>query len=79
MPSTRSDTRFSGNGLASGRGLPAQRVLRCTGMPPPEYVHTLRLEEAKHMLETTDDSIEDIVAAVGYEDAGFSAGRSDAR
>jgi transcriptional regulator GlxA family with amidase domain len=36
-------------------------------------VHTLRLEEAKQMLEATDDPIEAIASAVGYEDAGFFA------
>jgi transcriptional regulator GlxA family with amidase domain len=34
-------------------------------------VHTLRLEEAKQMLETGDEPIEAIANAVGYEDAGF--------
>jgi len=38
---------------------------------PLEYVHTLRLEEAKHMLETGELPVEAIANEVGYEDAGF--------
>lgn len=48
-----------------------RRFQQATGMPPLEYVHALRLEEAKHMLETTDESIEAIANEVGYEDAGY--------
>jgi transcriptional regulator GlxA family with amidase domain len=36
-----------------------------------EYVHTLRLEEAKQMLETEDSPIEAVANEVGYEDASF--------
>lgn len=56
-------------------GLPERsfkrRFKEATGMGPLEYVHTLRLEEAKQMLEATSDTVESIAAAVGYEDAGF--------
>jgi transcriptional regulator GlxA family with amidase domain len=48
-----------------------RRFQQATGMPPLEYVHTLRLEEAKHMLESGDQPIEAIANEVGYEDAGF--------
>lgn len=48
-----------------------RRFEHATGMSPLEYVHTLRLEEAKQMLESGDDSIEAIANEVGYEDAGF--------
>jgi transcriptional regulator GlxA family with amidase domain len=48
-----------------------RRFQQATGMAPLEYVHTLRLEEAKHMLETTEDPVEAIANEVGYEDAGF--------
>ena len=40
-------------------------------MSPLEYVHTLRLEEAKQMLESGNQQIEAIANEVGYEDAGF--------
>ena len=36
-----------------------------------EYVHTLRLEEAKQMLEAGDLPIEAVANEVGYEDASF--------
>ena len=48
-----------------------RRFRQATGMPPLEYVHTLRLEEAKQMLEATEQPIEAIANEVGYEDAGF--------
>lgn len=48
-----------------------RRFLRETGMSPLEYVHALRLEQAKQQLETGDEPIETIARQVGYEDAGF--------
>jgi len=48
-----------------------RRFQQATGMTPLEYVHTLRLEEAKHMLETGDAPVEAVAREVGYEDAGF--------
>ena len=48
-----------------------RRFEQATGMPPLEYAHTVRLEEAKQMLESGDQPIEAIANEVGYEDAGF--------
>lgn len=48
-----------------------RRFQLATGMSPLEYVHTVRLEEAKQMLESGDESIEAISNEVGYQDAGF--------
>ena len=48
-----------------------RRFEKATGLSPLEYVHTLRLEEAKQMLEAGDEPVEAIANAVGYEDAGF--------
>jgi transcriptional regulator GlxA family with amidase domain len=48
-----------------------RRFRQATGMSPLEYVHTLRLEEAKQMLEASGAPIEAIAGEVGYEDAGF--------
>lgn len=48
-----------------------RRFHQATGMSPIEYVHTLRLEEAKQWLESSDASVETVVEAVGYEDASF--------
>ncbi|HEY8608377.1 MAG TPA: helix-turn-helix domain-containing protein [Noviherbaspirillum sp.] len=48
-----------------------RRFQLATGMSPLEYVHTLRLEESKQMLESGQAPIEAIANEVGYEDAGF--------
>ena len=56
-------------------GLPERTFIRrfakATGLSPLEYVHALRLEEAKQMLETGDNPIEAIALEIGYEDASF--------
>jgi transcriptional regulator GlxA family with amidase domain len=56
-------------------GLPERSFVRrfhkATGMSPLDYVHSLRLEEAKQMLETGALSVEAIADEVGYEDASF--------
>ena len=56
-------------------GLPERsfkrRFSKVTGMSPIDYVHTIRLEEAKQLLETTDAPIEAVADNVGYEDASF--------
>lgn len=48
-----------------------RRFQQATGMSPLKYVHALRLEEAKQMLEATETPIEGIANEVGYEDAGY--------
>lgn len=48
-----------------------RRFQKCTGLSPIQYVHALRLEEAKQLLESTDNSIESIAEQVGYEDSSF--------
>ena len=48
-----------------------RRFQQATGMAPLEYVHALRIEEAKQMLEAGDEPIEAIAHEVGYEDAAF--------
>jgi len=56
-------------------GLPERSFIRrfqkATGLKPLDYIHALRLEEAKQMLETGDLGIEAIADEVGYEDASF--------
>jgi transcriptional regulator GlxA family with amidase domain len=56
-------------------GLPertfVRRFTKATGLSPLDYVHALRLEEAKHLLETTDLPVEAIANDVGYEDTSF--------
>lgn len=48
-----------------------RRFKQATGLAPIEYIHTLRLEEAKQMLESGDQSVEAVAQEVGYEDAAF--------
>ena len=48
-----------------------RRFARATGMAPLEYVHTLRLEESKHLLETGDAPIEAVANEGGYQDPSF--------
>lgn len=50
-----------------------RRFKAATGMGPLEYVHALRIEAAKHLLETTDTAVETIALEVGYEDTSFFA------
>jgi transcriptional regulator GlxA family with amidase domain len=56
-------------------GLPERSFMRrftsATGMTPLDYVHALRLEEAKQMLETGDLPVEAIANEMGYEDTSF--------
>lgn len=63
--------------MARVSGLPERSFKRrfrlATGMAPLEYVHTLRLEEAKQMLERGEGAVEAIASEVGYEDPGFFA------
>ena len=48
-----------------------RRFAKATGLKPIDYVHALRLEESKQMLETTDLPIEAIANEAGYEDTSF--------
>jgi transcriptional regulator GlxA family with amidase domain len=56
-------------------GLPerslARRFRKATGLSPLDYVHTLRLEEAKQLLETERLAVEAIANEIGYEDTSF--------
>ena len=45
-----------------------RRFAAATGHTPIAYVQRIRVERAKRMLETSDESIEEISWAVGYED-----------
>lgn len=50
-----------------------RRFARATRHTPIDYVHTLRLEEAKQLLETTALPVEAVALDVGYQDAAFFA------
>ena len=46
----------------------ARRFRTATSYQPMDYVHAIRIEKAKELLETGTDSIEEIGHKVGYED-----------
>lgn len=63
-------------GMTTASGLAARTFKRrfeaATGYAPLDYVLSLRMEEAKQMLEASDTAIEDVAAEVGYnEPAAF--------
>ena len=45
-----------------------RRVSEVLGRSPLSYVQDLRVDAARTLLETTDRTIEEIAAAVGYQD-----------
>jgi transcriptional regulator GlxA family with amidase domain len=45
-----------------------RRIRAVLGKPPIAFVQDLRLERAAHLLRVTEDSVDAIAAAVGYED-----------
>jgi len=45
-----------------------RRFLDATGYTPIDYVHAVRVEEAKQLLETAGNGLEAIAQEVGYED-----------
>lgn len=49
----------------------ARRFKAATGLSPIEYVQTLRIEEAKEMLERSTLPVEEIAAEIGYADGSF--------
>lgn len=48
-----------------------RRFAQATGMAPLDYVHHVRLEEAKQLLERGSDPVESIAVDIGYSDASF--------
>jgi transcriptional regulator GlxA family with amidase domain len=48
-----------------------RRFAQATGMAPLEYVHHVRLEEAKQLLEAGDTPVEAVAMDVGYSDSSF--------
>jgi transcriptional regulator GlxA family with amidase domain len=61
--------------LTEMSGLAGRTFLRrfkaATGLTPMDYVHAVRLEEAKQMLETSELPVEAIAGEVGYQDTSF--------
>jgi transcriptional regulator GlxA family with amidase domain len=48
-----------------------RRFRAATGFAPMDYVQTLRIEEAKQLLETTGMPVDQVAIEVGYEDPNF--------
>ncbi len=48
-----------------------RRFRAATGSAPMEYVQTMRIEEAKYLLETTEMPVDQVAIEVGYEDPNF--------
>ena len=61
--------------LVERSGLPERsfkrRFKQATGYTPIDYVQTLRIEEAKQLLETTDTPVDSLGTIIGYEDPTF--------
>jgi transcriptional regulator GlxA family with amidase domain len=49
----------------------ARRFTAATSETPLGYLHRLRIDAARHLLETRGKSIADVSQAVGYDDLGF--------
>ena len=49
----------------------ARRFRAATGYLPMDYVHALRIEEAKQLIESEGVSIDEVGLSVGYEDPTF--------
>jgi transcriptional regulator GlxA family with amidase domain len=48
-----------------------RRFKQATGLALMDYVQNLRIEEAKHALESSDLPVDEICFAIGYEDPSF--------
>ena len=69
------DERDAVAGMTIASALPERTFKRrfklATGYTPLEYVQSLRIEEAKHLLETSRQSTDAVAHAVGYDDPAF--------
>jgi transcriptional regulator GlxA family with amidase domain len=72
----REEVRF--DGLAADVGMSprtfARRFKAATGETPLEYLHRLRINAAKHLLEAERKTVQEVSVAVGYEDAAYFRG-----
>jgi transcriptional regulator GlxA family with amidase domain len=48
-----------------------RRFRAATGHSPMDYVQTLRIEEAKQTLETSDTATDEIAYSLGYDDPTY--------
>lgn len=56
---------------ASEQMEPEAPLLAATGSTPIAYAQNLRIEEAKRLVEESETPIDEIAAAIGYENAAF--------
>jgi transcriptional regulator GlxA family with amidase domain len=49
----------------------ARRFKAATGEAPLAYLHRLRIDRARHALESAHRSVEEISREIGYEDVAF--------
>jgi transcriptional regulator GlxA family with amidase domain len=49
----------------------ARRFKTATSEAPLNYVHRLRIDAARHLLENQHKSVQEISFSVGYEDVAF--------
>ena len=47
----------------------SRRFVTATGLTPTDYLHRLRIEAAKRLLETSSLNVQEITARVGYQDS----------
>lgn len=69
----REDVKF--DALAADVGMSARTFNRhfkaATGETPMEYLHRLRVNAAKHLLEAERKTVQEVSVGVGYEDAAY--------
>jgi transcriptional regulator GlxA family with amidase domain len=63
-------TRVVEHARVPGRTL-KRRFKLATGLAIIDYVQNLRIEQAKRVLEASDDPVDEIAFAIGYEDPSF--------
>ena len=63
-------TAMAGHSGLAGRTF-ARRFQAATGRRPIDFVHALRIEAARGMIETGGSALDDVGYAVGYEDPTF--------
>jgi transcriptional regulator GlxA family with amidase domain len=49
----------------------SRRFLAATRSRPIDYVHAIRIEQARELLECGNDAVDDVGFSVGYEDPTF--------
>ncbi|HMD48031.1 MAG TPA: helix-turn-helix domain-containing protein, partial [Bryobacteraceae bacterium] len=54
--------------VGSSKRTLARRMQAVLGRSPLAYIHNLRVERAVHLLKTSNESVEEIAARVGYSE-----------